>query len=225
MNGWRFRAVVGLAAVLVTLAPAAAREPAAAERHGADVACGLDRRRHRGREGWERAIPTHVKAHYAGGMGLLSVGCGWDYGRKCRWETDVLVGVLPGGWSDRTHATFTLRQHYIPWSIRCGDRLAIEPLSCGVYFSLITGADYWIREPDRYPGRSYYGFASRLRTYIYVGQRLVLYPKSDGALRHIALYYELSANDLDIVAKCGNRSLGLSDIVRFSVGVKFQLLR
>ena len=36
--------------------------------------------------------------------------------------------------------------------------------------------------------------------------------------------YELSANDLDIIAKCGNRTLHLSDIVYFSFGIKFQLL-
>ncbi len=39
----------------------------------------------------------------------------------------------------------------------------------------------------------------------------------------MTLYYELSANDLDIIAKCGNRSLGIADIVHFSVGVQLHL--
>lgn len=161
----------------------------------------LDFREHRGYEGWERGIPTHVKAQYAGGMGFMSFGCGWDYGKKCRWETDVLVGFLPGAYSDRTHTTFTLRQNYIPWSIRCCERFAIEPFTTGVYLNLITGEDYWVRESDKYPGDSYYGFTSRLRTHLYVGQRFTYYLKNDSLLRHITLYYELSANDLDIVAK------------------------
>lgn len=131
----------------------------------------------------------------------------------------------PGAYSDRTHTTFTLRQNYIPWSIRCCERFAIEPFTTGVYLNLITGEDYWVRESDKYPGDSYYGFTSRLRTHLYVGQRFTYYLKNDSLLRHITLYYELSANDLDIVAKCGNKSLDLSEIVYFSVGIKFQLLR
>ena len=128
-------------------------------------------------------------------------------------------------WSDRTHTTLTLRQNYIPWSIRCCERFAIEPFTTGVYLNLITGEDYWVREPDKYPGDSYYGFTSRLRTHLYVGQRFTYYLKNDSLLRHITLYYELSVNDLDIIAKCGNKSLDLSEIVYFSVGIKFQLLR
>lgn len=87
----------------------------------------LDRREHCGYESWERLLPTHVKAQYAGGMGFLSAGYGWDYGRKCRWETDMMIGVLSKAYSDRTHMTFTLKQNYIPWSIRCGERFAAPP--------------------------------------------------------------------------------------------------
>ena len=87
---------------------------------------------HQGYESWERPLPTHVKAQYAGGMGFLSFGAGWDYGRKCRWETDILIGFLPKAYSNRTHTIYTLKQNYIPWSISCCDRFAIEPLTCGV---------------------------------------------------------------------------------------------
>ncbi len=243
MNGWNFSRAALLAGALLLLRPAGAQEPTTKQRPAAELGQAtepgrpadpaaakrerrpLDRRVHRGYEGWERLIPTHVKAQYAGGMGLLSLGCGWDYGRKCRWETDLSVGVLPGAWSDRTHTVFALRQNYIPWSIRCCRRLSVEPLAAGIYLTLITGEQYWVREPDKYPSSRYYGFTSRLRPTLYVGQRLTYHPKSDGPVRGVTLYYELSANDLDIVAKCGNKTLGLSQIVRFSCGVKLQLLR
>ena len=227
MNGWNFRRLIVLLAGCLWLLPAAAQEPSfvpvASIRLGAHKR--LDWREHRGYEGWERLLPTHVKAQYAGGMGFMSFGCGWDYGKKCRWETDVLVGFRPKAWSDRTHATFTLRQNYIPWSIRCCERFAVEPFTTGLYLNFISGEDYWVREADKYPGDSYYGFTSRLRAHLYVGQRFTYYLKNDGLLRNITLYYELSANDLDIIAKCGNKSLDLSEIVYFSLGIKFQLLR
>lgn len=54
-----------------------------------------DRRVHRYRRHWEALIPTHTKIQFAGNMGLLSFGTGWDYGRRNQWETDVFFGVLP----------------------------------------------------------------------------------------------------------------------------------
>ena len=39
---------------------------------------GYDNRVHRFRKNWERIIPTHAKIQYAGNMGLLSFGTGWD---------------------------------------------------------------------------------------------------------------------------------------------------
>jgi hypothetical protein len=185
----------------------------------------LDYREHVGYEGWERVLPTHIKAQYAGGMGFLSLGYGWDYGRKCQWETDMLVGVLPKGYADHTHITLTLKQNYIPWSIRCCERFAIEPFSCGLYLSIISGQDYWMHEPIRYPHRDYYRFSSRLRAFLYAGQRITCYTRGNSLLQSVTLYYELSANDLDIVSKCTNHSLKLSDITYFSAGLRFQLFR
>lgn len=187
---------------------------------------GLDRRGHVGYRGWERLIPTHAKVQYAGGMGVMSFGAGWDYGRRCRWETDVMVGFLPRAYADKFHMTFTLRQNYIPWSIRCGGgRFSVEPFACGAYLNFISGERFWMREPARYPGEGYYGFTSRLRIHLYVGQRFTVNFNPDSAVRAMTLYYELSANDLNIVSKFGNKSMSLSDIVFFSAGVKLQIFK
>ena len=114
----------------------------------------LDTRQHQGYTGWKRIVPTHVKAQYAGGMGVMSVGGGWDYGQKCRWETDLLMGYLPQRYSDAFHVTFTLKQNYIPWSIRCHERFSIDPLTASMYINLIAGDEYWVREPDPNPSVS-----------------------------------------------------------------------
>ena len=42
-----------------------------------------DRRVHRYRKRWEALIPTHTKIQFAGNMGLLSLGTGWNSGRHC----------------------------------------------------------------------------------------------------------------------------------------------
>lgn len=204
----------------------AASVPEARPAERASAGRRLDLRAHRGYEGWARGIPTHVKGQYAGGMGIASVGAGWDYGRKCRWETDLMVGLLPRGYTtSAAHLVFTLRQNYIPWSIRTLPRLDIEPFTCGLYMTLIAGQDFWVRVPDRYPTSDYYCTTSRLRIHAYVGQRVTWHVRRASLLRAITLYYELSINDLDLISKVGNRTLGMDDICYFSLGVKFQLMR
>ena len=153
----------------------------------------------------------------------MSIGSGWNYGRKENWETDFLIGVLPKAYADNSHVTFTLKQNYIPWNIPCYKGFAIEPFTCGMYISFITGEHFWVREPDRYPEGKYYGFTSRVRAFAYVGQRFVYHLKKERVLQSVAFYYELSACDLDIIAKSGNKTLDLSDIVKLSFGVKLQL--
>lgn len=73
-----------------------------------------DKRVHRYRRAWEALIPTHTKLQYAGGMGLLSWGIGWDYGKRGQWETDLLLGFIPRYSSKHFKMTMTLKQNYIP---------------------------------------------------------------------------------------------------------------
>ena len=75
---------------------------------------GYDNRVHRFRKNWERIIPTHAKIQYAGNMGLLSFGTGWDYGKRNQWETDILLGFIPKYSSKKTKVTMTLKQNYMP---------------------------------------------------------------------------------------------------------------
>ena len=114
-----------------------------------------DKRVHRYRCHWEKLIPTHTKIQFAGNMGLLSFGTGWDYGKKNQWETDIFLGFIPKYQSKRTKITMTLKQNYMPWSLELGKGFSTEPLSCGLYFNTVFGDQFWVHEPDRYP-KGYY---------------------------------------------------------------------
>ena len=184
----------------------------------------LDRRRHTCRDGWRRMIPTHVKVQYAGGMGFLSFGAGWDYGRKCQWETDLYLGFLPRSKADKFYVTTTAKQSYIPWSIACGNRFAVEPFYCGMYVNTIIGEKFWVKEPDRYP-RKYYTFSTKIHTFLFIGQRLTLYTNrcTRSLLKGVTAYYGLSTCDLYLISAVTNKSLDGWDIVGLSFGVKLQL--
>lgn len=132
-----------------------------------------DKRIHRYRGHWEKLIPTHTKVQFAGNMGLLSFGTGWDYGKKNQWETDVFLGFIPKYDSKRTKVTMTLKQNYMPWSLNLGRGFSTEPLTCGIYFNTVFGNEFWVHEPDRYP-KGYYGFSSKIRSHIFLGQQGLL---------------------------------------------------
>lgn len=143
-----------------------------------------------------------------------------------QWETDVLFGFLPKFQSDKAKATFTLKQNYIPWSLQVKEsRFAVEPLTCGMYFNTVFGKEFWVNEPDRYP-KGYYGFSSKVRIHIFLGQRLTydIAPDRRFFAKAVTLFYEISTCDLYIVSAFTNRYLKPKDYLSLSFGLKLQLL-
>ena len=184
-----------------------------------------DKRVHRYRCHWEKLIPTHTKIQFAGNMGLLSFGTGWDYGKKNQWETDIFLGFIPKYQSKRTKITMTLKQNYMPWSLELGKGFSTEPLSCGLYFNTVFGDQFWVHEPDRYP-KGYYGFSSRIRSHIFLGQRLTydIDPQRRYTAKSITVFYELSTCDGHLISAVTNRYLRPKDYLSLSFGIKLQLL-
>lgn len=172
---------------------------------------------------WESLMPTYSKLQYAGGMGWLSAGVGWSYGKNHQWETDVFLGFIPRYSSDNAKMTMTLKQNFIPWRKELNETLTLEPLACGLYFNTVFSDEFWTKEPDRYP-KGYYNFSTRVRSHIYVGQRLRINipDKKRFFSRSITAFYEISSCDLYIVSAFTNH-LNLDDYLRLSFGLKFDI--
>ena len=102
-----------------------------------------DKRVHRFRKHWAALIPTQFVIQNAGNMGIVSVGIGWDYGKRKQWETDLLMGYIPAHQSTRGKLTMTLKENYIPWSIRLSRQASepatgawsLEPLTTSLYIN------------------------------------------------------------------------------------------
>lgn len=184
-----------------------------------------ERKLHNYRTRWEKVIPTHAKLQLAGGIGVVSVGMGWDYGRHNQWETDLMIGYLPKYSSNKGKITLTLKENYIPWSIPIGkSAFEFSPLTCGLYLNTILSQDFWVREPERYP-KGYYGFSTRIRIHTFIGERFTynIKPKMRRSHKSISFYYELCTCDLYLISAFTNKSLTFTDIVSLAVGLKFQI--
>ena len=178
---------------------------------------------HDGKKTVSIIVPQHSKLQYAGSMGLLSAGFGWSYGNKNNWETDVMFGYIPRYTTDKGKLCITIKENFIPWEMQLGNSdFFLEPLTSGFYMNTVLNENFWVKEPNKYP-KSYYGFSSKIRFNICVGQRVSF--KNPGYLKKkiksISSFYEISCNDLYIISAFGNSNLKFSNFLHFSIGVGF----
>ena len=92
---------------------------------------------------WSRLIPSQTIMQTAGNMGLVSLGLGWDYGRREQWETHLLLGYIPKHDSSNGKLTMTLKQTFRPWQLKAYKDLYFEPLTTGLYLNTVFGTDFW----------------------------------------------------------------------------------
>ena len=176
------------------------------------------------KKGWASLIPQYQKIQYAGSMGLISLGIGWDYGKKEQWETDLFWGYLPRFEGERGYMTMTLKETYIPWKMELEKGCCqLFPFSVSLYVNKIFGEDFWSSEPDKYPN-GYYGLATNLRFNLAIGQRIQFKIKPIGLSEQVTLFYELGTSDLYLISYFTNKYLQLSDIFHFSFGIKLKFI-
>ena len=183
-----------------------------------------ERRRLRSWKRWMKLIPNQMSLQYAGSIGLLNLGIGWHYGKHDNWETEVLFGFLPKYQTGAAHATFTLKERYIPWHCSLGSHWELHPLTTGVFFNTITGDEFWKNEPDRYPA-PYYRFSTKFRANVFLGQRIrYKIPRNQRFFNQaISFYYEISSCDLYIVTKALNKEFKWKDALSLAFGLRWDM--
>lgn len=189
---------------------------------------------------WRGLIPSHTKLQLAGGVGTLSAGVGWCYGKRDQFETDFLIGHIPKYSSDKSRATFTLKETISPWEIDFSPKgllsdLSFAPLRFGVYANATFGDDFWTFEPGRYPDK-YYKFSSGWRFHLFIGEELTLHlnrnksrkysrnlhDREESNVRNLSFYYELHTYDLMGISAFTNKELKFWDVMSLSFGIKYR---
>ncbi|MCC8088156.1 MAG: hypothetical protein LIO79_02680 [Rikenellaceae bacterium] len=171
---------------------------------------------------WNSLIPRYAKAQFAGSIGVVSFGTGWNYS-KDRLETDILFGFLPKFADTRAKVTFTVKQNYLPWQVSISDKWYLEPLNCGLFMNALMNKNYWVSEPVKYPAGGYYRFSTKVRFHIFAGQRFTLRLNKNG-MKSVTGYYEISSCDLYIISAATNKYLKPKDYLSLSFGLKLQIL-
>ena len=184
-----------------------------------------DRRVLKYRRHWDILIPTNGIVQTCGNMGLVSLGIGWEYGKRKQWETQLMLGLIPRYGSGNTKLTFTLKENFIPWHRHIGKGWTFEPLECSIYVNTVFGHDFWVKQPTKYES-GYYPFSTRIRPNIAFGERFrfdIPHNKRK-RIKSITMFYELGTNDIYIMRFYRNGNAGFWDVFGLSFGVKLQYL-
>ncbi|MDH6304442.1 hypothetical protein M2459_001175 [Parabacteroides sp. PF5-5] len=172
---------------------------------------------------WQALTPKYTKLQFAGSIGLLSGGIGWNYGKE-HWETDLLLGIVPRNADRHAMVTLTLKQNYIPWRLFLREKVSFEPLTCGLYTNTLLDGDFWVNNPDKYPNK-YYTFSTKVRFHAFLGERLTLQLNPEKwPFKSVTFFYEFSTCDLYLISAINNNILKPKDYLSLSFGIKLQVL-
>jgi hypothetical protein len=170
-----------------------------------------------------KIVPSHWSAQFAGAMGVVAAGPGWDYGKRNQWSTEFLLGYVPKFDTDKIKFTLNLRQTYTPWNIPLTDRLGLQPLRTGMFVNTTIGKEFWLSTPEKYPS-NYYIFSTKLRLNIFLGQELSFRLNSK-QIESIRFFYDVHTSDLYVMSRVQNQYLAKRNYLGLTLGAKLQLRR
>jgi hypothetical protein len=157
-------------------------------------------------------IPDHGTLQFAGGIGFLSAGVGYDSKSK-RIQTDILYGYVPEKLGGVTIHCITGKFTWIAVPGKLKNNFKIDWLSTGILINYTFGKQYFFLSPDKYPLK-YYGLPTAAHVGIFTGGS-VRYKKA-------CLYYEWGTTDRDLASYVGNiKAIPFFDIINIGVGAKY----
>jgi len=98
--------------------------------------------------------PDLVKYQFAGNIGFMSVGVGYNWWREVA-QTDIMYGFVPEHHGDAVIHTFTVKNTFSIYEFNILKKYNLSP-TMGFSISLEPGENSYMRVPDRYPD-DYYG--------------------------------------------------------------------
>lgn len=167
-------------------------------------------------------VPNHVKAQFAGSIGLVSAGAGYTIFND-KTDLDFYVGYVPQKFSNDNVFTVNLKLTHPLWRIEPDPNWKIAVITTGIYLSYTFGKEFSTDLPEWYPN-GYYWWKEALRPNIFIGGNAQRRIRNNKNLSAVGLYYEIGTNDLKLVSYVQNTGyLSIWDILHAGVGIKLQL--
>lgn len=166
-----------------------------------------------------RALPDHVKLQFAGSIGFLSLGAGYETRNK-NWDFDLFYGYVPESIGGVEIHTLTAKTTFSPIKPLTTGSIAIRPLSVGAFVAYTFGEQYFLFNPEKYP-LSYYDYPTALHIGAFLGGRISKESKKKSMFSNVGLYYEVGTNDREFISYIHNKnSIKFTDIINIGIGLR-----
>ena len=155
---------------------------------------------------------------YAGSIGFLSAGIGYDIFKK-KATAGLYYGYVPPAHGGHLHIVST-RLLFNTWSFNLSDKLKFQPLSAGVMVTYHFGEQFRSQWPDHQYPQGYYWWRTSLRTHI--NTQTSLSQTFEGKFfSSITCYVDLNVSELYLVSFLQNhRSLSAGEIIKVGYGIR-----
>ncbi|RYY52599.1 MAG: hypothetical protein EOO09_20935 [Chitinophagaceae bacterium] len=157
-------------------------------------------------------LPDHVQLQFAGAIGFLSAGVGYET-KNHRFQGEFLYGYVPESVGGIEIHSATAKLTWVAITRQPRKDLRIDWLTTGVLVNYVFGKQYFLFDPDRYPF-NYYGFPTAAHVGISVG--------GAAYYRRLGFYYELGTTDRYVMSYIRNsRSIFFTDLFNAGFGLKY----
>lgn len=160
-------------------------------------------------------MPNHLKAQYAGNIGMFSAGFGYRSPNK-KWMGDLMYGFVPSSYADDPIHSLTIKGKYIPIDRDYKNRnIKMDWLQIGLWFNYSFGDEYFLGLPSYYDD-GYYYFPTALNIGLTLG--------SEVRYRNWGLYYELGTTEKRTINYVKNMgSINFNEIWNIGIGLVYHL--
>lgn len=160
------------------------------------------------------ALPDHVKAQFAGTIGFISVGAGYDWS-KGKLEGDVYYGYVPSWVGGVDIHSLTAKLTWLPLEREYSNNIIIDWLNAGILLNYAFGRRYHLFSRTRY-SFVYYGFPTAAHVAFFLGGGVTK--------KNVGLYYEFGTTDSKLVSFASNsKAIPFTDIINIGFGVRLKL--
>ncbi|RAW01605.1 hypothetical protein [Pseudochryseolinea flava] len=165
-------------------------------------------------------MPDFLTAQYAGSIGFISGGAGYEIFRK-KAGVELLVGVVPGFIDSAPLETINLKFTGSIINVKINEAVTLTPLTAGLFFCYTPGIEYSSDLPSWYP-EGYYWWSEAVRVNIFIGGHVSAMTDRFGRSRKVQAYYEIGTNEIKLVSYIQNSdALTVWNILHAGIGVRY----
>jgi hypothetical protein len=163
--------------------------------------------------------PDFVTLQYAGSIGYVSAGTGYDI-FKGKSRISGHYGVVPTSKGGPLNI-LTAKIFFKPKVFRVKNHITINPLDIGLMVSYHFGRNFESRWPDELTPKGYYWWPTALRAHLATETSVTYRFQEKQWLHALTGYIEFNTNELYLVSYIQNTgALQLSDIIKVGGGLR-----